>query len=206
VRRPLLVGVAGGSGSGKTTVVERLIEALAPEPVSRIQHDAYYRDYAHLSEAERSAINFDHPDALESDLLVEHLDALCEGRLVRVPVYDFTTHTRLEEIHEVRPTRVVLVDGILVLAEPEVRRRLDLAIFVDTAADVRLQRRIERDLVERGRTSESVLRQHENTVHPMHLEFVEPSKGYADLIIPRGGENEVAVQMVSAHLRSLVNG
>ncbi len=201
--RPLLVGIAGGSGSGKSTVAERIAEALAPEPVARIHHDAYYRDFGHLPADERGRINFDHPDALETELLVEHLDALIAGTPVETPIYNFTDHTRTQTTLTVSPTRVVIVDGILVLAEPELRRRLDARVFVDTDADIRLLRRLNRDLSERGRSLDSVIRQYEETVRPMHLEFVEPSKRYADIIVPRGGENQVAIQMVSAHLRRL---
>lgn len=202
--RPVVVGVAGGTGSGKTTVVDALVEELAPEPVSVIHHDAYYRDFGHLGPEERDGINFDHPDALETPLLVEHLETLLRGEAVEVPVYDFTTHLRTAETRTVRPTPVVIVDGILVLAEPDLRAAMDIRIYVDTDPDVRFIRRLTRDLEERGRTLESVIEQYVATVRPMHLEFVEPSKRYADLIVPEGGRNQVAVEMLVARLRQVV--
>lgn len=201
--RPLIVGVAGGSGSGKTTVVERIVESVGAQSVARIQHDCYYRDFGHLPPEERARINFDHPDSLESELLAAHLDKLIAGGSIEAPTYDFTEHTRCEATQTVGPARVVIVDGILILAEPELRRRFDVRIFVDTDADVRLLRRLRRDLEERGRTLQSVIQQYEQTVRPMHLEFVEPSKRYADVIVPRGGENVVAIEMVAAHLRRM---
>ncbi len=203
--RPFVVGVAGGTGSGKTTVVDALVGALAPEPVSVIHHDAYYRDFGHLDPEERDGINFDHPDALETPLLVEHLEALLRGEAVEVPVYDFTTHLRTAETRTVHPTPVVIVEGILVLAEPDLRAGMDIRIYVDTDPDVRFIRRLTRDLEERGRTLESVIEQYVTTVRPMHLEFVEPSKRYADLIVPEGGRNHVAVEMLVARLRQVVD-
>ena len=205
-RGSLVVGVAGGTGSGKTTVVQRIVDSLAPGPVARLHHDSYYRDLGHLAPEARDRVNFDHPDALESDLLARHLDRLREGRSVRVPVYDFATHTRRAEPRRVAATPVVIVEGILLLAEPEVRRRLDVKIYVDTDADLRFIRRLRRDLEERGRTLEAVIRQYTETVRPMHLEFVEPSKRYADLILPMGGRNDVAIEMLSARLRSVLAG
>lgn len=202
--RPLFVGVAGGSGSGKTTVVERIMQGLAPHPVSLIHHDAYYRDYSELTLEERSRINFDHPDALETELLVRHMDDLRDGRTVEVPVYDFTTHERTGRTRPAAPTPVVIVDGILVLAERAIRERLDIRIFVDTDADIRFIRRLLRDIEHRGRTLESVIEQYRETVRPMHLEFVEPSKRYADVIVPVGGSNEVAIDMVVSKLRQVL--
>ncbi len=203
MERPLFVGVAGGSGSGKTTVVERIVTALVPSPVARVQHDAYYRDYGHLPPDERARVNFDHPDALETDMLVRHLDDLAAGRSVEVPRYDFATHTRTDRTDPVGGAPVVIVDGILVLAETELRKRMDVKIFVDTDSDLRFMRRLRRDLTERSRSLDSVIAQYEKTVRPMHLEFVEPSKRYADVIVPRGGENHVAIRMVVAHIRSV---
>jgi len=204
VKQPYLIGVAGGSGSGKTTVVTELVQSVAPESVALIHHDAYYRDFSNLSVEDREKINFDHPDALETDLLVRHLQELADGRPVDVPVYDFTTHTRTGEVRRVEPTRVVIVDGILVLADPDLRRMLDMKVYVDADPDIRFIRRLERDLMERGRTLESVIRQYTTTVRPMHLEFVEPSKRYADIIVPVGGHNRVAVDMLVATLRELL--
>ncbi len=202
--RSLFVGVAGGSGSGKTTVVERIMSGLAPHPVTLIHHDAYYYDYGQLSMQERAQVNFDHPASLETSLLVEHLDRLARGDTVALPLYDFKTHTRREETQPARPTPVIIVDGILVLADREIRRRLDIKIFVDTDADIRFIRRLERDMEHRGRTLESVVSQYTKTVRPMHLEFVEPSKRYADVIVPVGGENDVAIDMVVTKLREVL--
>jgi uridine kinase len=202
--RPFFVGVAGGSGSGKTTVVSRIMQALAPRTITLIHHDAYYRDYSDRSLEERARINFDHPDSLETELFIEHLDRLRAGEIVEVPIYDFTTHSREIETSPAVPTPVVIVDGILILAEPEIRRRLDVRIFVDADADVRFIRRLMRDIEHRGRTLESVVRQYHETVRPMHLEFVEPSKRYADVIVPIGGENEVAIDMVVTMLEEVL--
>lgn len=204
--RPLVIGVAGGSGSGKSTVVREIVRGVAPEAVSLVHQDAYYRDYRHLPLEERAAINFDHPDALESDLFVRHLDELRGGRAIDMPVYDFKTHTRSADTVVVEATRVVIVDGILVLADREVRDRMDIRVFVETDADLRLIRRLQRDVDERGRTVESVIDQYERTVRPMHLEFVAPSKRYADLIVPEGGFNRVAVDMLVTKMASILAG
>lgn len=204
--RPLVIGVAGGSGSGKSTVVREIVRGVAPEAVSLVHQDAYYRDYGHLPAEERATINFDHPDALENDLLVRHLDELIAGRGVDMPVYDFHTHTRADRTVRIEPTGVVIVDGILVLADKALRERMDVRIFVDTDADVRLIRRIRRDVEERGRTVESVLAQYERTVRPMHRDFVEPSRRWADLIIPEGGFNRVAVDMLVTKMASILYG
>ncbi|MFW5904861.1 MAG: uridine kinase [bacterium] len=203
-RSPVLVGVAGGSGSGKTSVVRAIVEGLRPDRVAVIHHDSYYRDFSHLRPDTRRNINFDHPDALETELLVRHLERLQRGQPVQVPVYDFTTHSRTDETLPVEPTEVIIVDGILVLAEPELRTRMDIKVFVDTDADVRFIRRLQRDMDERGRSLQSVIDQYETTVRPMHLEFVEPSKRWADVIVPVGGENRVAVDMLAARLGSLL--
>ena len=183
---PLVIGLAGGSGSGKTTIAEALVADIGAEDVVLIQHDAYYRDNAHLAPEDRAAINYDHPDSLETELLVEHLEALSRGAPIERPVYDFTHHTRREETVTVEPKPVIVVEGILVLVEPELRAQMDLKVFIDTDPDLRVLRRIERDVQERGRTIESVATQYRSTVRPMHLQFVEPSKRYADVIIPEG--------------------
>ncbi|MDT0632858.1 uridine kinase [Rubrivirga sp. S365] len=201
----VVIGIAGGSGSGKTTVQRRVMERFGPRRIALLDHDAYYHDLAHLEPDQRARFNFDHPDALESDLLVDHLDRLLAGEPVQKPTYSFETHRRLEETETVEPRPVILVDGILVLAEPALRVRMDVKLYVDAAPDVRLMRRIERDLHERGRSVESVLDQYRRTVRPMHLEFVEPSKRHADVIIPRGGRNEVAIDMVLARVQSLLD-
>ena len=201
----VVIGIAGGSGSGKTTVQRRVMERFGPRRIALLDHDAYYRDLAHLAPEQRARFNFDHPDALETDLLVEHLDALLAGGSVEKPTYSFETHSRLAETKTVEPRPVLLIDGILVLAEPALRERMDVKLYVDAAPDVRLMRRLERDIHERGRSVESVLEQYRRTVRPMHLEFVEPSKRHADVIIPRGGRNQVAIDMVLSRVQSLLN-
>ncbi|TVP78194.1 MAG: uridine kinase [Gemmatimonadales bacterium] len=201
---PVVVGVAGGSGSGKTTVVRAILEQLRPDRVGVIHHDAYYRSFAHLPEDTRAAINFDHPEALETELLVAHVQSLLNGEAVDVPVYDFRTHARTDRTLRVRPTDVLIVDGILVLAEPDLRELMDIRIFVDTDSDIRFIRRLVRDMGERGRSLESVVTQYQDTVRPMHLEFVEPSRRWADVIIPEGGKNRVAIDMVVTKLASIL--
>jgi uridine kinase len=200
----LIIGVAGGTGSGKTTVAQNLALALPKDESLIVEHDWYYRDRSRLSDDERRQVNYDHPDALETPLLVEHLKRLRAGEVVDAPRYDFKTHTRSAECRAIRPTRAVIVEGILVLAEPELRAQFDIKIFVDTDADLRVLRRIRRDLGERGRSFQSVHEQYIATVRPMFLEFVEPSKRYADLIIPEGGENTVAMDVLVARLRESI--
>lgn len=197
---PLIIGVVGGSGSGKTTVA-RAILASAGVPAAFLDQDAYYRDLAHLTLDERRQVNFDHPDALDNDLLVEHLEALAAGRSIDKPTYDFAAHTRAAETVRIEPARIVLVDGILLFNEPRIRELLDIKVFVDVADDIRFIRRMLRDVAERGRTVEDVVRQYLATVRPMHIEFVEPSKRWADVIIPEGGHNRIAVEMVIARVR-----
>ncbi|CAN5797859.1 uridine kinase [soil metagenome] len=204
IRRPVIVGVAGGSGSGKTTVVREILNRLRPDRVSVVHHDAYYRDFAHLPADTRATINFDHPESLETELLEAHLEALVRGESVETPVYDFTSHTRTPETVRVAPTDVIIVDGILVLAEARLRKLMDIRIFVDTDADLRFIRRLGRDMNERGRTLDSVIHQYLESVRPMHLDFVEPSKRWADVIIPEGGENRVAIDMVVTKLASVL--
>jgi uridine kinase len=202
--RPILLGVAGGSGSGKTTVARAVLRAVGEGRIGLIEQDSYYRDVDWHEEADLLRHNFDHPSALDNDLLVEHLAELRAGRPVETPVYDFVRHRRTESTWRVEPLPVVVLEGILILAEPAVRQLLDFKIFVDTDADLRLIRRIERDLTERGRLLPDVLRQYQQSVRPMHLEFVEPSKRWADVIIPEGGENRVALGMVVARVREIV--
>jgi uridine kinase len=201
--RPVILGLAGGTGSGKTTVVDGIVRVLGSEDVTVIQHDWYYRDRSHLGAAERERINYDHPDALETELMVAHLQVLLGGAGVDVPIYDFATHTRRPETRRVDPRRVLIVDGILVLAEPELRKLMNIRVFVDTDADLRLLRRIGRDIKQRGRTLDSVMRQYLDSTRPMHLEFVEPSKRHAHVIVPEGGMNEVAVDMLVTKIRSI---
>ena len=204
--QPLIIGVAGGTGSGKTTISNSILERVGSDQISYIQHDHYYRDRSHLPPEERGKINFDHPDSLENELLARHLKILKEGQAVEVPQYDFTTHVRKPETTRVEPRRVVLVEGILIFALKALRDLMDIKVFVDTDADIRLIRRIRRDMTERGRTLESVIRQYTESVRPMHLEFVEPSKRYADIIIPEGGFNVTAIDMVVAKVEAMIGG
>ncbi|MEQ9649732.1 MAG: uridine kinase [Sandaracinaceae bacterium] len=198
-----VVGVAGGTGSGKTTVAETIVASLAPENVAIIQHAHYYRDRPDLSYEDRCELNFDHPESLETDLLVAHLERLKKGETVDTPVYDFKTHRRAEETRRIEPREVIVVEGILVFVERRLRQQLDLKLFVDTPSDIRVFRRIRRDIEKRGRTFESVREQYYATVRPMHLQFVEPSKSYADLIIPEGGRNKVALDLILAKLQAI---
>lgn len=204
--RPIILGVAGGSGSGKTTVVNSIVQNLGSDQVSVIHHDSYYRDTGHLTLAERRDINYDHPDSLETELLVEHLRELREGRPAAIPVYDFAEHIRQPQRQHVLPRKVIIVDGLLILWDAQLRTLMDIKVFVDTDADIRFIRRLERDIRERGRSAESVIVQYLRTVRPMHLEFVEPSKRYADLILPKGGHNLVAVDMLVTKVRSVLAG
>ncbi|MCR4407964.1 MAG: uridine kinase [Anaerolineae bacterium] len=204
--KPIVIGVSGGTGSGKTTVVQAILERVGAERIAYIQHDSYYRDQSHLPPEERARVNFDHPDSLETELLVKHVRQLLAGQAVEVPVYDFTTHTRTKRTQRVEPRRVILVEGILIFAEPTLRDLMDVKIYVDTDADIRFIRRLQRDIAERGRTMESVIEQYLTTVRPMHMEFVEPSKRYADVIIPEGGFNVVALDMVVARVQGLLEG
>lgn len=199
--KPLVIGVAGGSGSGKTTVVNYICKEFSKDNILRLEHDSYYRELKHLPFEERVKQNFDHPASLETELLIRHVEALMEGYPVEVPIYDFEAHTRKEETVTATPSNVILIDGILIFSEPDLLELMDVKIFVDTDDDVRLLRRLQRDIQERGRNLEGVLTQYEKFVRPMHLEFVEPSKRYADIIIPRGGKNKVALEMVSALIR-----
>ena len=199
--RPLVIGIAGGSGSGKSTVARRVADALrATSSVAFVDMDAYYRSFGLLSLDERRHVNWDHPDALDLDLLVEQLAELAAGRAIEKPVYDFVTHLRAGETVHVAPADVVVVDGILLFADERIRALCDVKVFVDADADVRLIRRIRRDLAVRGRPLEEILSQYLSTVRPMHLQFVEPSKRYADVIVPRGGHNAVAVEMIVAKI------
>jgi uridine kinase len=204
--KPVIIGVAGGTGSGKTTVVREIVRRLGEDDVAVIQHDSYYRDRSAIPPAERALVNYDHPDALETALLVEHLRALLAGRPVDVPVYDFSTHTRTTKVAPLAPRSVLIVEGILILAEPELRGLMSIRVFVDTDPDIRMIRRLRRDMRERDRTLESVVGQYLETVRPMHLEFVEPSKRHAHVIIPEGGENFVAIDMLVARIRAIAHG
>jgi uridine kinase len=202
--RMLIVGIAGGTGSGKTTVAKRIAAALPAPSVTMIEHDSYYRDRSELSIEERMQVNYDHPEALETELLVEHIDRLRAGETIDVPIYDFKGHKRAAESRRIAPTPIVIVEGILVFVDARLRDRLDMKLFVDTDSDIRIFRRVRRDMEHRGRTFESVREQYYKTVRPMHLEFVEPSKRTADLIIPEGGNNAVAIDLIITKLKSLL--
>lgn len=197
----ILIGVAGGSGSGKTTVANNLVKAFKSEDAALVEQDAYYRELTNLTLEEKAAVNFDHPDSIEFDLLKEHLLKLINGEAIERPIYDFTTHSRKEGTVRIEPSKIIIVEGILLFAVPEIRELFDVKIFVDTDADEMILRRIERDMSERGRSFESVKNQYLTTVKPMYLEFCEPSKRYADVIIPRGGENKVAIGMIISNLK-----
>jgi uridine kinase len=200
---PLVIGVAGGSGSGKTTVVRRIVESLGDDDVAVLEHDRYYTDRPDLRFEERAALNYDHPDSLDTDLLVEHVERLRAGEPVQVPVYDFARYARKDAWETLSPRLAIIVEGILIYTDARLRKLMDVKVFVDTDADTRFIRRLKRDMADRGRSVESVIDQYQNTVKPMHLEFVEPSKRYADVIIPVGGHNPVAVDMLLTLIRGL---
>lgn len=201
---PFVIGVAGGSGSGKTTVSTYIQDVVGSDHITYLQHDDYYRDNPQLQLKERERVNYDHPESLETSLLVEHLQALRNNEPVRVPMYNFATHRRMEESRRVQPNRVILVEGILIFVEPDLRALMDMRIFVDTDADLRFIRRLKRDMHERGRSLDSVIEQYTKTVRPMHLEFVEPSKRYADIIVPAGGHNRVAMEMIISRIHAVM--
>ncbi len=201
---PVTLGIAGGSGSGKTTVASALLERVGPEHIAIVTHDSYYKDLSHLPDNQRAEINFDHPDSLDTALMTQHIRALQAGETVSIPRYDFTRHQRTAETHSVAPRPIILVEGILILAEASLRALCNIKIFVDIDADVRFIRRLERDTQERGRSVASVIQQYMRTVRPMHLRFVEPSKRYADVIIPEGGYNTVAIEMVAERIRRVL--
>ncbi|MEJ7730936.1 MAG: uridine kinase [Polyangiaceae bacterium] len=202
--RPLVIGIAGGTGSGKTTVARRIAEALPASAVTLVEHDWYYRDRPDLGFDERCAQNYDHPDALETELCVEHLRALRAGHAVDAPSYDFKAHRRRAEWRRVEPTDVIVVEGILVFVEETLRQQMDVKVYVDTDADIRAFRRIRRDIEQRGRTFDSIREQYYRTVRPMHLQFVEPSRRWADVIIPEGGDNSVGIELIVARVRQRV--
>jgi len=202
---PLVIGIAGGSGSGKTTVAQEILQRVGPDRIAFIQHDSYYKDLTGLPPAQRVEVNFDHPNSLETELLTSHIEQLKDGLPIEVPIYNFSTHSRTDKTFSVNPRGVIVVEGILIFADLVLRSLFDVKIFVDTDADIRFIRRLERDITERGRTTESVIKQYQATVRPMHLEFVEPSKRYADVIIPEGGFNAAALDMVVARIESLLS-
>jgi uridine kinase len=202
--KPFFVGIAGGTGSGKTTVASKLRDALPEASAIIIDHDSYYKDRSSMPRRERDLLNFDHPDSLDNGLLIEHLDELARGSAIEIPIYDFVTHSRRTERRKIEPVPVVIVEGILIFADQEIRRRFDVKIFVDTDADIRAFRRVRRDMESRGRTFAQVDEQYHRTVRPMHLEFVEPSKRFSDILIPEGGNNQVAIDLVISRLLNVV--
>jgi uridine kinase len=202
---PLVIGIAGGSGSGKTTVAQTILQRVGPDRISFLQHDAYYKDLSGLPPTQRAEVNFDHPNSLETELLIQHILQLKSGQPVEIPIYDFSTHSRTDRTYTVQPRRVILVEGILLFTEAALRELFNVKIFVDTDSDLRFIRRLERDISERGRTLEMVVKQYLTTVRPMHLEFVEPSKRYADVVIPEGGFNAAALDMVVARIESMLS-
>jgi uridine kinase len=200
----LVIGIAGGTGSGKTTVARRILKRIGTEHVALLSQDSYYKHQPHLTKEERAQVNYDHPNSFDNELLIEHLQELRQGRSVQVPVYSFSEHLRTEETIPLAPTPVVVLEGILVLADEPLRKEMDIKVFVDTDADVRVLRRINRDMRERGRSFDSVFAQYLNTVKPMHEAFIEPSKRYADLIVPEGGENEIAVTLLASRIKQSI--
>jgi len=203
--QPLVIGIAGASGSGKTTLASSILDAIGRDKIAFLPHDAYYRDQAELSYAERLKINYDHPDSLETDLLIKHIIALKAGKSVKRPVYDYIQHTRSAEVVTIEPCQIIMVEGILIFWEAKLRKIFDMKVFVETDSDICFIRRLTRDIEERGRTVESVVNQYLTTVRPSYIDFVEPSKRFADVIIPEGGKNTVALDMVIARLQGLLN-
>jgi uridine kinase len=203
---PLVIGIAGGSGSGKTTLAFLVRDRVGAERIAYLPHDSYYKDLSSLPPNQRMTINFDHPDSLDTSLLIQHIEQLKRHEPVELPIYNFKTHSRTERTERIEPKPVIMVEGILIFADAALRKLLDVKIFVDTDSDIRFIRRLERDIAERGRTTEMVVRQYLSTVRPMHMEFVEPSKRYADVIVPEGGLNTVAMEMVAARLETLLQG
>lgn len=204
-KRGILIGIAGGTGSGKTLVAQNIYNELGSDRVTIVWQDAYYKDLWHLPREERNRQNFDHPDAFDTELLVHHLQDLLAGKTIEQPIYDFVSHTRKPETKTVGPHTIIVLEGILVLENPQLRDLMDIKIYVDTDPDIRVLRRIKRDMVERGRTLDSVIQQYERSVRPMHLQFVEPSKRYADIIIPEGGYNRVAIDLVKTKIQAILD-
>jgi len=202
---PLVIGIAGGSGSGKTTVAQEILQRVGPDRIAFLQHDAYYKDLSGLPPTQRAEVNFDHPNSLETNLMIQHVEQLKRGQPADIPIYDFSTHSRTSKTYTVQPRGVILVEGILIFVEPALRDLCDVKIFVDTDSDIRFIRRLQRDIAERGRTVDMVIHQYVTTVRPMHMDFVEPSKRYADVIIPEGGMNVAALDMVVARIEALLN-
>ena len=205
-QHPIIIGIAGGSGSGKTTIAHELYDQFKTDRIRIITEDSYYKNHPEMSMAERNKINFDHPDAFDTELLISHLQDLLNGKAIEMPIYDFTTHLRSPETVHVEPADIIILEGILVLATEELREFMDIKLFVDSDDDIRFIRRLQRDTQERGRSIDWIISQYLATVKPSYNQFVEPSKKYADIIIPQGGENQVAIDMVSSKLLSIING
>ncbi|PRR77014.1 Uridine kinase [Clostridium liquoris] len=204
MKRPILIGITGGTGSGKSTVAKEICKKFNEDCIAMIEQDSYYKDQSHLSFEERIKTNYDHPDAFDTPLLVEHLKMLLQGKQIEKPIYDFEKHNRKDEKIKVQPRDIIIVEGILILQEKGIRDLLDIKIYVDTDADVRIIRRLVRDMKERGRSVESVINQYLNVVRPMHMQFIEPSKRYADIIIPEGGQNKVAIDLIVGNIRQML--
>ena len=204
MQEAIIIGVAGGTASGKTTVARKIFERIGPTHMAHLEHDAYYRDLSHLPLEERKTLNFDHPDSLENELMIDHLEKLRQGQPIEVPVYDFAQYTRTGEVKRIEPRPIILVEGILIFVDKQLREMMDIKIYVDAPADLRFIRRLQRDVLERDRSVSHVIEQYLGTVRPMHLEFVEPSKRMADVIIPRGGRNITAIEMVVAQIQRML--
>ncbi len=202
--KSIIIGIAGGTGSGKTTIAKNIVREYGHGEVLRLELDSYYRDQSQLTLEERKKINYDHPTSLEVELLTQHIDALCQGQTVHMPIYNFATHNRSKDFRQVEPHRVIIIEGILALSYPELTSRMDVKLYVDTPADIRFIRRLKRDIMERGRSIDSVIKQYKTTVRPMHAQFVEPNKYLADLIIPEGGLNHVAVDLIRTKINAVL--
>lgn len=204
MKKTIIIGISGASASGKSCIARNLLSELGSDQVSVISEDAYYKDLSHLSFEERSNTNFDHPDSLDHDLLLQHLQRLQNGESVDIPKYDFSNHLRMQETRHIDEHRIIILEGILLFVDKPLRELMDIRIFMDTPLDVCLIRRLQRDIVQRGRSLDSVLEQYQHTVRPMYFQFVEPSKRYADIIVPRGGENRIAIDMILAKMREML--
>ncbi|NLL29488.1 MAG: uridine kinase [Clostridiales bacterium] len=204
MKKPILIGIAGGTGSGKSSIADAIYSSFSNECIAMIQQDMYYKDQSHLTMEERVKTNYDHPKAFDNDLLIKHLKDLCNGIPIEKPIYDFSVHNRAEETIKVEPRNIIIVEGILVLEDVRLRDLLDIKVYVDTDADIRILRRLTRDINERGRTLESVINQYLEVVRPMHMQFTEPTKRYADIIVPEGGQNKVAIDILVSKIKDIL--